>query len=101
MRSNDTLGVPPHSTGLASCNKSVTSFMLIKVFSVLSMFLMLSTLPPCMGVLEEEGGATCRLPGLVTEQAVEFPVIMNSRGGGGGGVSTPPTHTPGYKPDVK
>ena len=29
--------------------------MSIKVFSVLSMFLKLSKLPPCMGVLEKEG----------------------------------------------
>ena len=39
----------PHSTGLAT--NLVTSFMLIKVFGVFSMFLKLSTLPPpgCVG----------------------------------------------------
>ena len=61
--------------------------MLIKVFSVLSMLLKLSKLPP--GVCTLEGGATGllnkgggknRLPGLVTEQqAVEFPQVLASR----------------------
>ena len=62
--------------------------MLIKVFSVLSMLLKLSKLPP--GVFGEGGGGggggnrlakygSNRLPGLVTkQQAVEFPQVQAS-----------------------
>ena len=65
--------------------------MLIKVFSVLSMLLKLSKLPPgvCWGGgggggggatgLLNKGGGSNRLPGLVTEQqAVEFPQVLAS-----------------------
>ena len=51
--------------------------MLIKVFSVLSMLLKLSKLPP--GVCWRGRGGGNRLPGLVTEkQAVEFPQVLAS-----------------------
>ena len=63
MHSNDTLG----NTSLNwTSNQLVTSFMLIKVFSVpavkLSMFLKLSKLSSTGVLEEEEGGGGNRLP---------------------------------------
>ena len=68
MRSSDTLGNTPFQL----ISDLINSFMLIKVFSVLSM---LSKLPPgvcwrgggATGLLNKGGGSN-RLPGLVTKQ---------------------------------
>ena len=66
-------------------NELVASFMLIRVFCVVSMP---NKLPPCRGVLEggggggatgllNKGGGSNRLPALVTkQQAVEFPQVL-------------------------
>ena len=77
VRSNDTL---------VDTSFQLASFMLIKVFCVLSM---LNKLPPgvcwrgrggggATGLLNKGGGSS-RLPGLVTkQQAVEFPQVQAS-----------------------
>ena len=65
VHSNDTLGNTSFNW--------ISSVMLIKVFSVLSMFLRLSTLPPRVCWRRRGGGkqASC----LVAKQAVEFPLV--------------------------